>query len=69
MERKYKALFVLDPTHRRVAGEAKKLAMTIDEYITKLYEFRVINLINKENGETNEKRNRGGVQRTAKRTV
>jgi len=33
-EKKYKALFVLEPTHNKVAVEAKKMRMTIDRFVS-----------------------------------
>lgn len=35
-DKKYKALFVLEPTHNQVAVEAKKKRMTIDEFVNYL---------------------------------
>jgi hypothetical protein len=36
-DKKYKALFVLEPTHNKVAVEAKKMRTTIDRLIDDMY--------------------------------
>jgi hypothetical protein len=33
-DKKYRALFVLEPTHNKVAVEAKKMRMTIDRLVS-----------------------------------
>lgn len=38
-DKKYKALFVLETTHNKVAVEAKKMRMTIDRLISDLLEL------------------------------
>ena len=36
MEKKYKAIFVLETTHNKVAVEAKRRRLTMDKFINKL---------------------------------
>jgi hypothetical protein len=39
MDKKYKALFVLEPTHNKVVGEAHLKGETIDQFLNLLLEL------------------------------